>query len=205
MKQRSAKKRQVAETSPSLESGTLRYDAESIASVALRVKASGFVPEGELRAEFGPEKTTQAIAVLFRDFRMFRQVRRPWKDGEEALGYEWADKRFSMSEAKKVPPALNFVLDLATKSQARYLDFEPITVQCRWTAPILGSVPQKDKNGDPTNVFERDQQGNALILRYHQRAMASMALPMIGKEAAAARRIGWSIIRIPINGNMTIV
>lgn len=183
----------------------VKYDAETIAAVALKVKAEGFVPVSVLREQFGPEKSTQAIAVLFRDFRMFREVRRPWTDGKEALGYEWADRRFSNAEVKKIPPALGFVVQLASPSNIRYRDFEPVAVRCRFVSPILGSVPVKDKDGDPTNCFERDRDGNVLILRYHQRAMASMALPMVGKEQATARRIGWSIIRLPGNGQLKTV
>jgi hypothetical protein len=171
----------------------------------LKVKAEGFVPAADLRAEFGPEAFTQAIAILYRDFRMFREVRRAWTDGQQALGYEWAHRKFSKSETKKIPGELGFVVGLTEAMRPKYGDFEAATVQCVYTAPILGSVPVKDEHGDPTNVFERDALGNFLILRYHQRAMASVALPMIGKEAAAARRIGWSIIRIPASTPVKIV
>lgn len=183
----------------------VKYDSESIAAIALKVKAEGFVPQSVLAKEFGPEKTTQGIAVLYRDFRMFREVRRPWTDGKEALGYEWADRRFSKAEVKKIPPSLGFIVELTTQMQPKYSDFEPVTVRCRYVAPILGSVPVKDKDGDPTNVFERDSAGNVLILRYHQRAMAMDALPKIGKQAALARHIGWSIIRLPVNGSVKTV
>ncbi len=184
----------------------VRYDAESIAAIALKVKAEGFVPASVLYETFGTEKTTRGVAVLYRDFRMFREVRRPWgEDGKEALGYEWADRRFSKVEVKKIPPELGFVVELTQQMAPKYSDFEPVTVRCRFVAPILGSVPVKDSDGDPTNTFERDIAGNVLILRYHQRAMATMALPMIGKEQAAARRIGWSIIRLPVNGNLKTV
>jgi hypothetical protein len=176
---------------------TVRYDADSIARMALKVKAEGFVPAHVLRGEFGPEKSTQGVAVLFRDFRMFREVRRPWTGGEAVLGYEWADRRFSKSEVKKIPPALGFIVDLAQDHRPRYGQFERVSVRCRWVNAILGSVPVKDAGGDPTNTFERDLEGNVEILRYHQRAMAHVALPMIGKEASIARHIGWSIIRVP--------
>jgi len=176
---------------------SVRYDADTIARVALKVKAEGFVPAAMLREEFGPEATTQAIAILFRDFRMFREVRRPWTDGKEVLGYEWADRRFSTSETKKIPPDLGFLIGLTQSMRPKYGDFVLVNVHCRYVNAILGSVPVKDAQSDPRNEFERDQEGNILIFRYHQRAMATMALPMIGKEAAVARRIGWSIIRIP--------
>lgn len=183
------------------EIGVIDYDPQAIANIGIEVKSQGFVPRSVLDEKFGADKVTRAIAVLYRDFRMFREVRRPWKDEQEALGYEWADKRFSKSETKKIPPALNFVLELVSPSSVKYGDFEPVTVHCRYTTPILGSVPVKDKDGSPTNIFERDAADNVLILPYHQRAMTSVALPMIGKEQATARRIGYSTIRIKPNGN----
>mgnify|MGYP001577781355 CR=1 FL=1 len=183
----------------------IKYDAQAIANIAMEVKSQGFVPRSVLDEKFGPDKVTQGIAVLYRDFRMFREVRRPWKDDQDALGYEWADKRFSNQETKKIPPTLGFVLELTSGLKQKYGDFEPVRVHCRYTTPILGSVPVKDKEGDPTNRFERDAADCVLILPYHQRAMASMALPMIGKEQAVARRIGWSTIRIKVNGNLKIV
>lgn len=173
-----------------------RYDADSLAKIAMKIKAEGFVPAAVLKDEFGPDIFTQSIAVLFRDLRIFREARRPWKDGESVLGYEWADRRFSQSEVKKIHPELGFAIEL-TKQQLRYTDFEPITVRCRWTAPILGSVPIKDEHEDPTNVFERDSLGQVLILRYGLRAMATRALQMIGKEMSIAHKIGFSTIRIP--------
>lgn len=181
-----------------LEGPAVTYDRDSLMSVALTVKGQGFIPKSDLTAQFGPEKTTQAVAILFRDYRMLREVRRPWgENGTEALGYEWADRRFSKPETSKIPPGLGFLLELVSPMMAKYSDFQPLTVKCVYISPILGSVPVKDDNGDPTNVFERNRAGDVLILRYHQRAMASMALPMVGKEQAAARRIGFSIIRIP--------
>lgn len=181
------------------------YDEQALSEIATEVKSQGFVPRSVLNEKFEVHKVTQAIAIFYRDFRMFREVRRPWKDDQNALGYEWADKRFSKQETKKIPPELGFVLKLVSPMKVKYSEFEPITVKCRYTTPILGSVPVKDKDGDPTNMFERDSEGNVLILPYHQRAMSSVALPMIGKEQAVARRIGYSTIRIPVNGNHKFV
>lgn len=183
----------------------VKYDIDTIAAVALKVKAEGFVPVSALHKQFGSDKATQAIAILYKDVRMFREVRRPWKDDTEALGYEWADKRFSRSEIKKIPPSLGFILELVSPLTMKYADFLPVTVKCQYTTPILGSVPVKNTDGDPTNVFERDASGNVLILPYHQRAMSSVALPMIGKEQSVARRIGYSTIRIRPNGNLKLV
>lgn len=180
------------------EIGVATYDTDLLSRMALRVKSEGFVPAGDLKDTFGPDKFSQGIAVLFRDLRMFRETRRAWKDGTEVLGYEWADRRFSRSEAKKLDGMnLGFLVQMVEQMRPKYGDFEAVTVRCRWVNAILGSVPVKDEHGDPTNVFERDSLGRVLVLRYHQRAMASVALPMIGKEAACARRIGWSYIPIP--------
>lgn len=201
-----AKKTAAATLDQPITVSTVKYDSQALAAIALKVKAEGFVPASVLREEFGAEKTTQGIAVLYRDMRMFREVRRAWgEDGQEVLGYEWAERKFSKPEQNKIPPQLGFVLELSPKMAPRYSDFQPVSVKCRWTAPLLGSKPVKDANGDPTNVFERDAAGNILILRYNQRAMATMALPMIGKEQALARRIGWSIIRVHANGNVKTV
>jgi hypothetical protein len=160
---------------------TVRYDTESIANMALKVKAEGFIPAVDLKAEFGPEKFTRGIAVLYRDFRMFREVRRAWKDGQDALGYEWADRRFSKSEVKKIP------------------------ARCRYVTAALGGCPVKDTDGEMTNAFERDTEGRVQILRYNMRAMITPALAMIGKEQALARRIGFHTIRLETNGNLSRV
>lgn len=184
---------------------TVHYDSESIANMALKVKAEGFVPAEDLKAEFGPEKFTRGIAVLYRDFRMFREVRRAWKDGVDVLGYEWADRRFSKSEVKKIPPELGFLVDLTAPIAPKYSDFQPVTVKCRYTSALLGGIPVKGTDGTPVNSFERDSEGRFLILRYNQRAMMSAVLPMIGKEQALARRIGFQTIRITPNGNLSTV
>ena len=173
------------------------YDVATIAKVCVYIKGNGFTPVSVLREEFGPEATTQAIALLYRDLRIFREVRRAWADGKDALGYEWADRRFSHSEAKQIHPDLGFLVEMCQSYRPKYGEFVPVTVPCRWINAVLGSVPVKDGDGDPVNCFERDEEGYILIFRYHQRAMASMALPEIGKEAAIARRIGFSLIRIP--------
>lgn len=68
------------------------YDYSAIEKIALKVKAEGFVPLADLRTEFGADEVTKAIAILYRDYRMFREVRRQWKDGRDALGYEWDDR-----------------------------------------------------------------------------------------------------------------
>lgn len=188
---------------------TALYDAETLAQLATKVKAEGFVPISVLRDEFGHQKVTQAGAVLYRDFRLFREVRRAWTDGKEVLGWEWANAGISPTQAKKVPADLGFMVQMTQSVRSRYADFVDVVTRCRWIASILGSVPVNDENGDPTNVFERDWTGHPLILRYHQRAMATLALPMIDMDhvgaSALAHRIGWSIIRLPSTTPVKIV
>jgi hypothetical protein len=184
---------------------TVRYDTESIANMALKVKAEGFIPAVDLKAEFGPEKFTRGIAVLYRDFRMFREVRRAWKDGQDALGYEWADRRFSKSEVKKIPENLGFLVDLTQQMAPKYSDFQRVVARCRYVTAALGGCPVKDTDGEMTNAFERDTEGRVQILRYNMRAMITPALAMIGKEQALARRIGFHTIRLETNGNLSRV
>lgn len=184
---------------------TVQYDTEAIANMALKVKAEGFVPSEDLKREFGPEKFTRGVAVLYRDYRMFRETRRPWKDGVDVLGYEWADRRFSKSESKKVPTEFDFLLKMTTAMAPKYSDFKKVVAKCRFTTAALGGVPVKDTDGTPINSFERDAAGNLQILRYNLRAMITPALAMIGKEQALARRIGFSTVRLHANGNLTKV
>ena len=170
-------------------------DRELYLSVCTKVVAGGFVPATDLRTEYGDAEFTKCIAMLFRTFRVLREVRRPWKNDKEALGYEWADRRFSKAEQKKLPAALNAVLETFKQPAKRYTDFEEIAVRCRWTNRVLGAMPVK-RDGDDLNVFDRGADGSILIPAYCLRAMAAKGLPMIGKEAACARRIGWAAVRI---------
>jgi hypothetical protein len=184
---------------------TVRYDSESLLKLGMKVKVEGFVPAVDLKAEFGPEKFTQGIAVLYRNLRMFREVRRAWKDDVDVLGYEWADRRFSKSEVKKIPPEYAFVIDLVEPLAPKYSDFQLVKAKCRYLTAALGGCPVKDTDGSPINSFERDRDGNLQILRYNLRAMITPALAMIGKEQALGRRIGFKTIRIAANGNLSKV
>lgn len=183
----------------------VKYDSESIANMALKVKAEGFVPSEDLKREFGAEKFTRCIAILYTDFRMFRRVTRPWKDDQDVVGYEWADRRFSKPEIAKIPGELGFLVDLTQKTAPKYTDFEAVAVRCRYVTAALGGCPVKDTDGTPINAFERDRDGRVQILRYNLRAMITPALAMIGKEQAIARRIGFETIRLDVNGNLSKV
>ncbi len=193
------------ENTPGGKTITVRYDSEAIANMALKVKSEGFVTAEDLKTEFGPEKFTRGVAVLYRDVRMFREVKRPWKDGVDVLGYEWADRRFSKSEVKKIPPEFNFLLELTTQMAPKYSDFQAVTAKCRYVTAALGGCPVKDTDGSPINSFERDRDGQIQILRYNLRAMITPALAMIGKEQALGRRIAFKTIRIQANGNLSKV
>jgi hypothetical protein len=184
---------------------TIEYDTKSIADIALKVKAEGFVPAETLKREFGPVQFTRGIAVLYRDFRMFREVRRAWTDGTEALGYEWADRRFSRPEIKKIPPDLGFLVELTQQLAPKYGEFQRVVANCRFETAALGGCPRKDTDGQPINSFERDESGRVLFLRYNLRAMITPALAMIGKEQALARRIGFKTVRLETNGNLSKV
>src|SRR5262245_16589339 len=160
-------------------------DREVLVNFATKIVAGGFVPAEELEREFGPQDYTKTIAILFRTWRMLREVRRRWKEGAEpVLGYEWADRRFSKSEVAKMPPALQVVLELFKKTGNKYGDYEMLTVRCRWTNKAFGAMPFKEESGDELNRFDRDIGGGILIPAYCVRAMATAALPMLGKEQA---------------------
>jgi hypothetical protein len=182
---------------------TIQYDRESIVNMALKVKAEGFVPAETLKAEFGPETFTRCIAILYRDFRMFREVSRPWTDGVDVRGYEWADRRFSRPEIKKIPPDLGFLVELTTPIVAKYGEYQRVIAKCRYINEVRGGCPVKDTDGEPTNAFQRDHEGRIQILRYNLRAMMVSALPMIGKEQALARYIRFETIVITPNGNLS--
>jgi|SRR6185295_969548 len=185
------------------QAGQSYYDVELLRKFALKICAEGFVPGDVLKEEFDGEGFTVGIAVLYRQFRMLREVRRPWKDDQEVLGYEWADRRFSKSQAKQIPADLGFLLELGKNIRPQYRDFVLVTATCRWTNMVLGAVPGKDSGGD-LNVFEKDADGAVVIPAYCPRAMAYRALALIGKEPSAADRIAFSTLRIE-NPKITIV
>jgi len=171
-------------------------DKSLFVSFCTKIVATGFVPAEDLRKEYGPEDYTRCIAMIFRTHRMLREVRRKWTNNEDVLGYEWADRRFSQAEMKKLPPELLAVVELFKKSSVKYTDYANIRVRCRWTNKVFGAMPLKEESGDELNRFDRDMGDGVLIPGYCLRAMASKAMPMVGKEQSVARRIGWSAVRI---------
>ena len=172
-------------------------DLEFYAKFCTKIVANGFTPLKDLRAEFGDEMTTKAIAILFKTYRVLRENRQPFGAEQDVLGYSWADDRHSSSAMKKMPESLAIIVKPFMGSlKDKYSDFELLTARCRFVNPILGAMPMK-VDGDELQVFDRDGAGNIVILRYSQRAMFSNGLPMIAKPAAMARHIRWNTIRIP--------
>lgn len=184
---------------------SVKYDSEALAAIALKVKSEGFVPQTAMLEQFGPEKTTQGIAVLFRDFRMFREVRRPWgQSGEEVLGYEWTNRPIPAALKKKVPPQLGFIIDLGNSFAPKYTDYQRVSVRCRFLLDTLGGHPVEQKDKSTLNSFERAANGCLVIQRFNLRAMIGAALPVIGKEHSLARRITFATIYFQANGNLTV-
>ena len=85
-------------------------------------------------------------------------------------------------------------------AQRRYCGYERVTAHCRFIAPALGAMPFTEQSGDKLNRFDRaNGTGSDIVFpRYCLRAMAAKALPMMGKEAALARRIGFTRVTIPV-------
>jgi len=175
-----------------------KLNPEILHKIAERVFTSGFVPEALLYEEFGPEEVTKAIALLHRTYRLWVQVRRPWTDAKEVLGYVWSDKRFSKSEAKAVPEQLKFLMDMK-KRERKYHTFERVQVQCRWTNMVQAGHPSKRATADDKETFlafERDHLNRIVIPAYCLRAMSRDALSLIEKEQAIARNLGFKAIRL---------
>lgn len=168
---------------------------DAVQAIALKVKVEGFITADALKEEFGAERATVALALLYGQHRVFKKVPRPWKDGLEVQGYEWADRRFSTSMVAKLPPEMGWLADLSSPGKQKYGEYVEVNLRCRYTNTVLGALPGDTE--DDLHRFEGSGTGDVLILRYNQRAMASKALPMIGKEQAIARRIGWRMITIP--------
>ncbi len=178
----------------------VRHDDKDLyLSFATRIVANGFASAEELRDEYGAEAFTKCVASLFRTHRALREVRRPWKDEKDALGYEWADQRYSQAQIKKLPPEVAIVVEKFKKGNAKYTDFERIKVRCRWTNKVLGAIPHTEASGDKLNSFDRanGKGSDVLIPAYCLRAMAAKALPAMLKEAALARRIMFKTIHVP--------
>lgn len=173
------------------------WEPETLAAAAVRVQAEGFVPSEVLKADLGPEKYTKVIAILYRQWRFFREVRRPGANGD-VHGFEWADPRFSQAQKVRMPEAIKLLVEQVSGGvRPKYTQYEPVTVRCRFLLPALAALPGKDGAGADLRVFERDDMGNILIVAYGVRAMIKKALPMLGKEQALAYRIGFKSIRIP--------
>lgn len=181
-------RRKEEKTAPSL-------NVELLRDVVMHVSARGSVPAEELKKEFGDAGFNESIAILYRTYRVFREV---WRDaeGSRVQHYEWADRRFSRPEISKMPKELGFLVELSNATRPRYTDFQLVCVKCRWTTVVSAAIPG-EKDGDPRR-FERDFKGDVVLPAYGLRAMAQVAMPQIGKEAAIANRIGFSSVHVAI-------
>lgn len=172
-------------------------DRDQLANMCASIVDRGFVARHQLEEEYGPGFTSQAIAILFRTHRLLREVTRKDNNGEQVLGYEWADQRFSQSQIRKLEECgLGFVLQFQKDKRQRYKDFELVTMKCKWTSPPLGAMPQSDEKIEKL-VFDRDEEGSVYVPAYCLRAMTLTALPLIGKESAIGFKIQFASVRIP--------
>lgn len=188
---------------------TTREDTAAVATVSMmndemrracleiggQIKANGFVPIYQLRKEHGDKAVTVFAATAYRDYRIVREARRPWSDGESVTGYEWADVRFSRSASKKIPAALGWILELCPEQVLRYKDFARAIVQCRWNNWALGALPITGGD-DKRRVFERAN-GHLVIPAYGVRAMLRKTLPMVGKAQSLADHIRCAAVLVP--------
>lgn len=181
---------------------TSEADAQLYMDFCREVVAGGFVPADVLREKFGATAFTKCIALLYSTHRLLVEKREPWTqpDGTVAdtLGYRWADKRYSQAMLQKMPPELANIIKMFQKPPAKYGEYFPCRVRCRFTNKSLGGHPVDD-GADTINAFDRvnGAGSDALIQRYNQRAMISVALPMVKKEAALANRIRFTMLRFP--------
>lgn len=170
------------------------FDSELLAKVCLKVQGDGFVPRQDLEKEFGPDKTSQALAILYRTHRVLTEVRRKWTDGNEIIGYVWATEGLTNKKMKKLPEYLGFLKDLVAPGGPRYKDYEAVTVTCQWTNWVLAGLPRGKEQEE--RLFERDADNSVVIPAYCVRAMFAKALPMIGAEVALSQRIHIAAVRV---------
>jgi|SRR3990167_2014594 len=170
---------------------------QKVAAVGFKIRAEGFMPAQLLVDEFGADIFTKAKAILHRTHRFIVEVRRPWKDGQEVVGYEWGDRRFSKSQKQVIAPHLLPLTELSSGGGPRYTDYVRVDLRCRFTMPVLGGIPSSGQAQESVNLFERDMTGAVIIQRFGLRAMMMRALPLIGKEASIAKRIGFETVRLP--------
>lgn len=168
------------------------------------IKGNGFVPHKVLREKFGDRIWTTFGALLYRDWRMVREVRRPFEElrtpeGENEQGYEWADRRFSKSEAKKIPDELQWILTLVSPTSGTYGDFRRAVFRCRWTNYVLAALPVADTASE--RVFERVN-GDIVIPAYCSRAMLRKVLPLINKPQVLSDHIRTMAVRVHADENI---
>lgn len=172
-------------------------NVERMQEIGIKIYAEGFLPYSEMVAQFGEQDATRAIAILFRNFRVIREVRRPWGKEENILGYEWADRRFSNPEAAKLPVEYQWLKDMKASRIPKYESFEHVKVRCQWVNSVVGGLPMQDDDGAFNGFLRGNGKADILIIpAYCLRSMFAKVLPMIGKEVAIARRIGWKRVEV---------
>jgi hypothetical protein len=141
-----------------------KEEATKLSNICMKIKAAGFLPQSDLYEALGDELATKAIAILYRQFRLFREVNRPWK-GTEVRGYEWANAKFNAATMKKIPPELGFVHQLSA-APGRYTDFKAITLHCRWISSPLAALPNPKyikKKSEEKKVAEGNGHGELSV------------------------------------------
>jgi len=174
-------------------------DAAKLRDLAMLVIAEGFVPVEEVTAKFGDTVATKGRAILYKNMRVLVEQRQPW-NGEEKLGYRWADRRFSKADIAKIPPGYGWVMEVGSSVRVRYTDYQLIRLRCRWTAPCLAGKPESEDEGAAVR-FERDLAGSVLIPRYCVRSMLMSALPLINRQSNLTFYIRASAVILP---NVTV-
>lgn len=170
-------------------------DAAKLRDLAMLVIAEGFVPVEDVVTRFGDTTATKARAILYKNMRVLVEQRQAW-NGDEKVGYRWADRRFSKADLAKIPPGYGWIMEVGGQVRVRYTDYQPITLRCRWTAPCLAGKPESEEEG-ATNRFERDLTNAVLIPRYCVRAMLMSALPLLNRQPNLAYHARASAVLIP--------
>lgn len=175
-----------------------KEDEEVMRGIMFLVLGGGFIPKSKIIEKFGDTATTKALAILHKSYRVLVESREPY-EGQEVNGLKLAERKFSQPEIKKLPPALAFLPELFKQNANKYAEYKWISVQCRWTTPVLGALPRMTDTDPPDDIlaFERNWTGKDIIIqRYGIRKMFSVALGLNDKSPYAADRFGFETITV---------
>lgn len=159
------------------------------------IQANGFVPRAQLIKEFGDKNTTKCLAVLHKTWRVLVESREPY-DGQDMLGLKIAERRFSKAEVNRMPYELSFLPEMIKQTKSSYGEYKELAIRCRWTAPILGSLPRLSDEKIPETLmaFERTPLGDVLIQRHGIRAMFARGLKLCNYSSYAVEHFGFESI-----------